>query len=293
MAFYGNTAIYAEDWATKLQEALDEPIFWKDICNVEYTNSRVFHNPYLTDESAQTNTRGNTYSILSVIETDESVTINDGRLMAQVIERADLAQSTYTKQMVLAQRQGVILNEAIESAMFVYAGFAGAASSQTVERFTNATIGGSAGSITVSANNIDDIIRVVQEKIYSAAGGNLLARNGGFIVWRPADFTLLLAYMQANGYTTADAALKNGGRSGVEYMGLTHYVSNLTVSARPALLAGVKKVLHLGIVKDTYGQVVVTQDPGLLSGVGVISRVDFQFKAWNKTKSVLFDIAVA
>jgi hypothetical protein len=63
------------------------------------------------------------------------------------------------------------------------------------------------------------------------------------------------------------------------------------------LLAGVKKLLHLGICKSTYGQVVVDNEPatedGAVSGIAVIMRVDFKFKAWLKTKVVLFDILVA
>jgi len=73
-------------------------------------------------------------------------------------------------------------------------------------------------------------------------------------------------------------------------MGVTHYASNLLASGH--LMAGVKKVYHLGIVKDTYGQVVVTQDPLNVSGIGVISRVDYAGKAWHNVKPILFNIVV-
>lgn len=282
-----NTIIYDEDWAVKAQERLDAPLNWKEICNVEYTNSRVLHNPYFTDATVQTTARNSAYTHQDVTLTDESITINDIGILPQFIDRADLAQTPYAKQMELADRQATLLNEAIETAML-------AAHAQWTD-FDNASIGGAAGNITVSTSNIDDIIRGVLREIREANGQSLLNRSGAFIVWRPADFEILEAYMQANGFSMADAALKNGGEIGVKYMGVYHYVS--TKHASGHLFAGVRKVFHLGIVKDTYGQVVVDEEPatsgGAVSAIAVVMRVDYDFKAWNKTTGVLFDVLVA
>jgi hypothetical protein len=50
----------------------------------------------------------------------------------------------------------------------------------------------------------------------------------------------------------------------------------------------------LGILKDTYGQIMVNEkDPGNVSGVSIVSRVDYKLKVWTKVKPVLFDILVA
>ena len=57
-----NVHVYAEEWATKLQERLSEEVKWKDICKVDYTNSKVLHNPYLTEATVQTGYRGTTYT---------------------------------------------------------------------------------------------------------------------------------------------------------------------------------------------------------------------------------------
>lgn len=215
--------------------------------------------------------------------TDESVDINTYKILPQIIDRADLAQSTFLKQMEMADRQGVLLNEAIESA--VYGDFA------ALTTFDNTEIGGAAGNITVSASNIDDIIRAMKRKIRVANGDNRLEENGGFIVWRPQDFELLEGFVQANGYVMADKALENGTSIGFNYMGITHYSSNKLTAGK--VIGGVKKLYHLGICKSTYGQIVETVDPLNISGVGVISRVDFKGKAWNKVKPLLFNITVA
>src|SRR3989304_8394453 len=108
---YDNTRIYAEEWATRLQEQLDEPTKFKDICRVEYTNVKVFHNPYLTDPTVQTLSRGTPYTMKPITETDESINIDSTYVGASFIDRADLAQSTLLGQMELATRQGVLLKD--------------------------------------------------------------------------------------------------------------------------------------------------------------------------------------
>lgn len=282
-----NTIIYAEDWAVKLQERLSENNKWKEICKVEYTDTKVLHNPYDTDATVQTGTRGSAYEHQDITITDETVSIDTFKILPQLIDRADLAQSTYVKQMELASSQGVLLNEAIE------AGMLGQHAQWT--NFDNASIGGSAGNITVAASNIDDIIRGIKREIREAGGEELMNRNGVFIVWRPADFEVLEAYVQANGFSTADGALKDGTSQGFKYMGVEHYSSNKITAGH--LFGGVKKAFHLGICKSTYGQIVIDQEPatagGAVSGIGVVSRVDFKFKAWAKMVPVLFDILVA
>jgi hypothetical protein len=282
-----NTIVYAEEWAVKLQERLSENNKWKDICKVEYTDTKVLHNPYHSDATVQTGTRGGAYTHQDVTLTDESVDINTFKILPQLIDRADLAQQTFIKQMEMAEMQGVLLNEAIETAMY--------AEHAQFTDFDNTAIGGGAGNITVTAANVDDIIRAIKREIREANGENMLDRNGAFIVWRAADFELLESYVQANGFVTADDGLKKGTGQGFNYMGLTHYSSNKLTAGH--LFAGVKKLLSLGICKSTYGQVVVDSEPaieaGAVSGIAVVSRIDYKFKAWTKVKPLLFDVLVA
>jgi len=285
-----NTIIYEEDWAVKLQERLDENLIWKEICKVDYTDTKVLHNPYMSDAAVQSGTRGSAYTHQDITITDETISIDTFEILPQLIDRADLAQSSYANQMELASEQGTLLNESIEEAML-------AAHAQWTN-FGTSSIGGggtATSAITVSAANIDDIIRGIKREIRKAKGKSLLKRNGGFFVWREEDFEILEAYVQANGFSTADGALKDGTNQGFTYMGMEHYSSNFIAAGH--LFAGVKKVFHLGIVKATYGQIVIDQEPataaGAVSGIGIVSRVDYKFKAWAKTTPVLFDINVA
>ena len=285
-----NTLVYNEEWAVKLQERLSEDTKWKDICNVEYTDTKVLHNPYNTDATVQTGTRGSAYTHQPITNTDETVSIDTFQILPQLIDRADLAQQTYDKQMTLADQQGILLNEQIEAAMM------SAYTQMTV--FDNSFVGGvganPAGQITVSAANVDDIIRGIKRQIRKAKGQTLMNRNGVFIVWRPEDFEILEAYVQANGFSTADTALKQGTDEGFRYMGVDHYSTNMNTANH--IIGGVKKVLHLGICRSTYGQVVTVDEPatsgGAVSAIAVISRIDYKYKVWTKTKPVIFDIQV-
>lgn len=281
---FGSQHVYAEEWATIVQARLSEPTKFKELCRVEYTNFRVFNNPYLTDPTVQVGTRGSSYTMQEIVESNETVTVNQYRNLAQFIDRANLAQSTFLTQMEAADRQAVLLNEVIEAA--VYADYG------NLTLFDNAKLGGSAGSITLSATNVDDVIRGIQREIRLAGGEQLLERNGGFIVWRPADFEILQQLMQSTGFVVADRALQaQGSVQGTPYMGLTHYSSNLLSGGH--IYAGVKKLHHVAILRDTYGQIMVNEkDPGQVSGVSIVSRVDYGIKAWTKVKPVLFNVTL-
>lgn len=282
-----NTFLYPEDWSVKLQERLDYPTNWKDICRVEYTNSQVLINPYRsTTPSMQSHTRGTAYTHQTQEVTTDSITINQSQIIPMFIDRADEAQTSYANQMEIADLQGTLVNEAYETDML--------ANHAMWTDFDNAAIGGAAGNITVSASNIDDIIRGVKREIGEANGRAMQKRHGAFIVWRYADQELLEQFAQANGFTLADKALKDGIPDSYYFMGMYHYVSNSHTSGH--LFGGVRNLFHLGIVKDTNGQIVIDKEPatgdGPLSGTGIVTRMDWEFKAWNNITGLLFDIEV-
>ena len=285
-----NTHVYAEEWTVKLQERLDHPTNWEEICNVEITNDRVIHNPYMsTVPSIQSHTRGTAFTYQTHVNTDDSTTINTSRILPMFIDRGDLAQQTFVKQMDLADLQGQLFQELFESQML-----ADHASWTDVGITGGVITSGDTTQITVSATNVDDIIRGIKRIIRVANGSKLMSRNGVFIVWRPEDFEVLEAFVQANGFSTADMALKDGTVEGMNYMGVEHYVSNEHTANH--LFAGVKNTLHLGIVRDLHGQIVVNQSPtdgnGNLSGIGVEMREDYKYKTWGNFKHLLYDLNV-
>lgn len=279
--------VFKEDWAVAMQARLYEATKWKDFMRVDISDKRVLHNPYRTDATISTLTRYSAYSAAQVAQTDENITIDDSFVIAEVIDRADLAQTDYLSQMESADHQGAMLNEKIET--YIYAQHA------NITDFGDTgggVLGAAATQITLSATNVDNVITSLSRKISDAKGDALYERNGGFIVWTTQGFEYLQQFEMANGFTAADRALTQGVTGGHEYMGFTHYRSSLLTANH--MIGGVKKLYHLGILRSTYGQIVVDEkDPGLISGIGVTSRLDLKTKAWAKTKPLIFDINVA
>lgn len=275
------------EYETRLQERLDSPTVWKEVCLVKYTDSGIWRNPYLTDATQGTGTRGTGYTPYLVATTDDTVSITDYIYSAPAIDDADLAQKTFSDWMEVADNVAQVLDEGMETAML--------AEHAQWTNFDNASIGGSAGNITVSVSNVKKIISSIKREIREAKGGKLLAKNGGFIIWREADFELVELLASSEGFNTADDALKNGIKQGFKYMGMEHYSSTLHASGH--VFAGVKKAFAVGICKSTYGKMKTIINPVVsgaqISGVGLESRIDSKFKAWTKMAPVLFDVLVA
>lgn len=287
MANTFNTGVHKEDWSAKLQERLNKPTNWKEVADVIYTDNYIVNNPYMSTEfSLQTGTRGTAYGFSDFALTNDTLTISTYKPVPVFVDRADMAQIQYVNQMEIAERQGALINEQIESAML-----ATHASWTDVGDVAGVVTSGNTTQFTVSATNIDDIVRGVRRIAMVANGEELMNRYGLAFVWRPADFEALEQFAQANGFNLADSALKSGIDRGYYLLGAFHYVSNSHTANH--VFAGVRKLLKIGILRTTYGQIVVTQDPNLQSGVGIIARVDYGTLVPAGYASLLYDINVA
>lgn len=286
-----NTITYETLFEDVLQDRLDRPQTWKEICDVKYSDVRVFSTSYMsTTPSVQSVTRGTAFTIQDFAETAETLTISTGRDLPIYVDWADLAQSPWTKPMELFDRIGALLNEFIESNVL-----AQHASWTNFGDTGGGALGLASTAITVSANNVDDIIRGVKREIRVINGQFFMNQNGVFFDWRPADFELLEAFVQANGYATADKALEEGTVEGLHYLGADHYWSNDNASGH--VFAGVKKIQRLGILKGTYGKAHTIEFPAgssnnNLSGVAYYSRVDIGHLTPTAHAGIVFDVNV-
>lgn len=283
-----NTGVYPEEYATMLQERLDHPVNWKEFCDVIYSDIKIFNLPYMSTEFAvQTGTRGTAYGFSDFALTNDTIDIATKVIEPVYIDRADLAQmGSLVNQSSIATRQASHLMERIETRLLADFG-----------EWTD--IGDSAGvvtsgvtsAITVSATNIDDIVRGVRRIVTVANGDEMAKRYGIGFIWRAVDFEALEQFAQANGFNLADQYLKNGIERGVFYLGAWHYVSNEHTANH--VLCGVRKIIKIGILRSTWGQVVITQDPSLQSGIGIIARADFDVMTPNGLNTIVFDLNVA
>lgn len=286
MANTFNSGVHKEDWAVKLQERLNKPSNWKEVSEVIFSDTYIFNLPYMSTEySATTGTRGTAYTFSDFALTNDTLTVNVKKMVPVFIDRADMAQIAYNNQMETATRQGALLSDTVETAMLADYG-----NWTDVGENAGVVTSGDTTQFTVTSTNIDDIVRGVRRIITKANGEELANRNGIFFVWRPEDFEALEQFAQANGFNLADAALKSGIDKGYHLLGVDHYVSNSHTANH--VMAGVKKIFKIGILRATWGQIVLTTDPSLLSGFGIVARADFGVLSPASHQVLLYDVNV-
>lgn len=298
-----NTIIYQAIWENKLAQRLDKPQNWKETCDVVYTDTQTYNFPLvstsnepavatLTNTAAGRSTLSNVIPFISVTQTNETLSIVTAEIDSVYIDYADQAQSNYSKMADMGTLLGKKIGERAEAVVLANH----AQWTNFGDLGTGGPLGLTATPITVTASNVDDIVRGVIEQIYTANGFNLYNENGGFIAWRPADWTFMVQFMQANGFAWADQALKNGGTVGIDYLGVYHYVAPAFTAGH--VMAGVRKTQKFGILKSTYGKTYVNEMPssstaGSLSGTQIHTRLDYGLLLPTNLAPILFDVNVA
>ena len=286
-----NTITYNKhDYIRRLRKRLATPTTWMDVLNVKYCNNRTIVNSYASDEGAlASGTRGTAYTYDTFTLTADTLTISTYLVIPLFIDEADRYQQAYADQMAIADWQGKLVNEKLETnTLAQHASWKDFGATD----LTN-TGDDDITQITVSAANVDDIIRAIKRKLYANNGVDLAVEKGIFIVWRASDFELLEAFVQANGFTEADISLKNGipVQKAFRYMGVDHYLSNSHTANH--VFAGIKKTGELGILRGTYGKTKFIEDPAETSGLGIVTRVDYGFNWPAQLAEFFIDINVA
>lgn|SRR3990167_1625358 len=289
-----NTVVYNKhDYVTKLRQRLGKITTWKDILNVMTSDVRTIVKGVVSVEpSVVAGTRGTAYNYEDFTIAADTLTINGMKQIPMFIDEADRTQQAYFGSPEIADFQGKKINEKLESLTLAeHASWTDFGSGDLTNSSADDTT-----QITVSAANIANIVRAIKRKVYKNNGADLATENGFFIVWRPEDYELLEGFVQANGFNEADVALKNGIPIGMRYLGVNHYLS--TQHTANHLFAGVRRIGELGLLRGTYGKVKFIEDPAKVSGLGVVSRLDYGFKwppngpSTQALKQLLVDVNV-
>lgn len=273
-----------------MRNRIATPTTWSDVLNVKYSDVRTVVNSYMSTEPAVvTGTRGTAYNYEDFVLTADTLTISSHKVIPMFIDEADRSQQSYVDQMKIADFQGKKISEKIESLFLAsFASWTDFGAGDLANTSTDDTT-----QITVSASNIDDLIRAIKRKIWVNNGVDLAVENGICIVWRATDFELLEAFVQANGFQEADISLKNGipVQKAFRYMGVDHYLSNSHTANH--VFAGIKKQGELGILRGTFGKAKFIEDPAKTSGLGIVSRVDYGFNWPAQLAEFFIDVNVA
>ena len=272
------------DFAVSLRKRINKPSIWKDILEVKISDVRTFVRGALTTEGTPiAHVRGTAYTYQDMTIQQDTGTINQSRIIPLFVDWADLAQQSYVDQMKVAELQGKLLDEAIEA--LVYANH----SSFTDFGVTDLADGDEDDSsqIAISVTNIDNLVRQVRRKVRENNGSDFMAENGIFFSWTASEFAMLEEFAQANGFTLADLALKNGipEEKAFKYFGSYHYMT--TQQTANHRFAGVRKLGTIGLLRSTWGVPYFNPDPAgpssgagtqSLSGLGIVTRADYGFE---------------
>ena len=190
-----NTIVWNKhDYVVRMRARINRPTCWKDILNVKTSDVRTIVNGSMTTESTlQSGTRGTAYGFSDFTLTADTLTIQTHEIIPMFIDEADRNQQSYVSQMEIADFQGKKTSERIEALML--------GEHTSWKNFgvgdLNNTSADDTTQITVSASNIDDLVRAIKRKLYKNNGIDFAIEKGIFIVWRPEDFELLEAFVQA------------------------------------------------------------------------------------------------
>lgn len=297
-----NTVIYQQIWENKLAQRLDKPQNWKETCDVRYSDTNAINFPLISTanepavstglfaNAAARSTLSNVIPFIDVTETNQTLTIATTDIDSVYLDYADQAQSNYAKMSEMGTLLGKKIGERAEAIIL-----GNHAAWTNIGDVGGGTVGLASTALTISANNVDDVVRGVIEQVYAANGFDISKENGMFVTWRPADWTFMTQFMQANGFSLADASLKNGGMIGIDYLGVYHYVS--TAHATGHLMAGVRQAQKFGILASTYGKTYVNEMPasstaGSLSGTQIHTRLDYGLLVPTNLLPVIYDVNV-
>jgi len=292
------TSYNKHDYVMRMRARVNKPSTWKDVLNVKISDVRTIVNAYMsTEPSVVTGTRGTAYNYEDFTVTPDQLVISLTKMIPMFIDEADRIQQSWVDQMGIADFQGKKIDEKIEALTLAKHG------DWTDFGVTDLSNTGADDTtqITVSAANIDDIIRAVKRKLYTNNGVEFAVEKGIFFVWRPEDFELLEAFVQANGFTEADISLKNGipVQKAFRYMGVDHYLS--TQHTANHVFCGIKRMYEIGILRGTFGSVKFIEDPASgtgaaasssLSGLGIVSRLDYGFNNPTQLAEFFIDLNV-
>lgn len=282
------TGTYGSSWRAKyfssnLQSVLRAALVCEKICQVDRSDLKYIHNPYSNQPTATVQAVAGTYSVTAWTITDDTLTVTDEVIYGEhvfdferVMNDYDLMATRFDEMAysVAFQIDKFVLNNLCEDGTGTY---------------TTPT-----GGFTVAAN-----INEIMANLISKVAGYADVYNGMFLVIENTDVVGFMQAQATNGFSFADAALRNGFMS--SYMGVDIFVvrsgtfvnatlGSTTVTNSGHRVFGVKNVATYasprGIQYDEKG---VTGKTGReIAVVGLVG-----FKLWTQKAGLVIDITLA
>ena len=283
-----NTGTYSAVWRAKYRQAVMQKVLRNnlvamDICEHDTSNSYYIHNPFSSQPVATLQAQAGTYSVSTWSTTENTLTVDNEVVYGEHIFDFERLQAhfnlfaTRTDEQAYASATGIdkyVLNNLTEDATGTYTT--------------------PAGGFTTAAN-----INVIMSNLLSKVAGFSDMFKGTFLVIENTDVPGFIQAQASNGFTFADAALRNGFFT--NYMGVEIYVVRSGTFVDETLAGEtVTNVGHrvFGVTRvSTYAQ------PGGLrfeeKGVTQKTGIEFVtygyvgFKLWAQKTALIVDITLA
>ena len=280
--------VYRDKYRSKsLEQVLRNALVCEKICEVDRTDNKRIQNPYGSQPTATIQAIAGTYSIAEYQNTDDVLTVTDEIIIAEhifdfesLLTQFDLFANR-TDEQNYAVAYGIdyfVLNSLCEDATGAYTT--------------------PAGGFTTAAN-----INVIMSNLISKVSGYADTYKGLFLVVENTDIVGFVQAQATNGFSFADATLKNGWMT--NYMGVDIYVvrGGTFVTANIGTRTGGSTISNLGHrvfgVKNvaTYasprGVRFEEKEVSLKTGKEVVTYGYVGFKLWAPKVTLVIDITLA
>ena len=249
-------------WLPRVQRELDKRLVAKEVSEVYTGPDAIIHNPYASTPVGSDGTATLSYSIEDYEVTDDTLAVTRRATSAEHIDNIEQLQQRFDLAMQRAERQAYVIKDKIDQYIFNLP-----VSMSGITNIDDGDFAGTVGNPYASSNSvIDDIANTIIEKVGLSNGA---MDKGMFWVVSPYEITDMASFMQNNGFTVADSAIKNG-YMGQPFAGLDVYVSNnLTHEATLGLATNptATDTVTIAGVKFTFVSTIGTTAGNVLIGV--------------------------
>lgn len=266
-----------------MQQVLRKALVAEKICEVDRSNNYRIQNPYSNQPTATVQALAGTYTVSAWTQTDDTLTVTDEVIYAEhvfdfegLLNNFNLFANRTDEQAyaIATQIDNFVINSLTEDATGTYTT--------------------PAGGFTTAAN-----INIIMSNLMSKVMGYSDAYKGLFLVIENTDVPGFVQAQASNGFSYADAALRNGFMS--SYMGIDIYVvrsgtfvddtiGTVTVTNSGHRVFGVKGV---STYAEPRGIRFEEKDVTLKTGKEIVTYGYVGFKLWTQKASLVVDITLA
>lgn len=280
-----DTRVYRDKYRSKsLEQVLRNALVCEKICEVDHSDIKRIENPYGSQPTATVQTIAGTYTLAEYQTTDDVLTVADEIVVAEhifdfenLLTNFDLfANRTDEQNYAVAYKiDYFVLNALCEDGTGTYTT--------------------PAGGFTTAAN-----INVIMSNLISKVAGYADTYKGLFLVIENTDIVGFVQAQVTNGFSFADAALKNGWMS--NYMGVDIYVvrTGTFVTATIGTRADISNSGHrvfgvkgISTYASPRGIRFEEKDVTLKTGKEVVTYGYVGFKLWTPKAALIVDITLA